>query len=178
MWYTTLGRSPFFRGVGKKPELYSSAMNVCHQTFLRLGVIPICPVNRILYLLKIPVSAIACLWSYLTPILIDPDSWEWHDKSSSRWEVAVEVWQAFNTIWYGASAAQCASLHDSRSPFLALGPLATRVGLTSSMLVRECFVTMFEHVCATTRLLPEGLRGVIITGQPGVGVYSFQPSLS
>ena len=132
-------------------------------------VISICPVNshpRILYLLQMPVSAIACLWSYLTPILIDPDSWEWQDESTSRWEVAVEVWQAFNTIWYGA---QCASLHDPRSPFLALGPLTTTAGLTS-MLVRECFVTMFEHVWATTRLSPEGLRGVIITGQPGVGV--------
>ena len=136
---------------------------------------PICLVNshpRILYLLQMPVSAIACLWSYLTPLLVllvDPDSWEWRDESISKWEVAVENWQAFNTIWYGASAAQCASLNDSRSPFLALGPLATTVGL-SSMLVRECFVTMFERVWATTRLSPEGLRGVIITGQPGVGV--------
>jgi len=103
---------------------------------------------------------------------IDPDSWEWHDESSSRWEVAVEVWQAFNMTWYGAEAA-----HDSCFPFLALGPLATTVGL-KSMLVRECFVTMVEHVWATTRLLPEGLRGVIITGQSGVGVYSFQPLLS
>jgi hypothetical protein len=123
-----------------------------------------------------PVSAIACLRSH-SPILIDPDSWEWHDESSSKWEVAVEGRQTFNTMWYGASVAQCASLHDSRSPYLVLGPLATAVGLRS-MLLRECFVTMVELVWETTRLRPEGLRGVIIAGQPGIGVYTFQPSLA
>ncbi len=103
--------------------------------------------------------------------MVDPDNWEWRDESISKWEVAVENWQAFNTIWYGASAAQCASLHDSRSPFLALGPLAATVGLTS-ILVRECYVTMVERIWSLALWL-DCFSGVVLTGQPGIGAYFF-----
>jgi hypothetical protein len=100
------------------------------------------------------------------PTFVDPDNWEWKAESRAIWMPAGKNWQNFCTKWYGVES-------QSASPFLSLEPLGPLDKLDpsiSSILVRESYVTMFDTVWAQV-IASEGSNGVIITGQPGIGVY-------
>jgi hypothetical protein len=109
---------------------------------------------------------------FLVPIFVDPNKWEWKAGSRAIWKSAEENWQCFRAKWYGATESQSASLVDPKSPSLSLEPLPPRFdpSITSSIFVRNSYVTMFDTVWAQAIAL-QGRRGVIITGQPGIGAY-------
>ena len=104
----------------------------------------------------------------LLPIFVDPRNWEWTVKSRAVWEPAEKNWQDFGAKWYGATESQSASLAESQS--LSLEPLPPRLNqdISSSIFVRESYVTMFDTIWAKAMTILEGY-GVIITGQPGIG---------
>jgi hypothetical protein len=114
----------------------------------------------------------------LLPTFADPDNWEWKDESRALWMPAEENWRNFHTKWYGVTESQSASpVFPSASPAfpsLSLEPLELFPDLdpstSSSILVRKSYVTMFNTVWAQA-ITSEGRKGVIITGQPGIGVY-------
>jgi hypothetical protein len=81
----------------------------------------------------------------LLPTLADPDNWEWKDRSRALWMPADEIWQNFRTKWYGVTESQSAS---PVFPSLSLEPLKPFPGFrpsTSSIFVRESYVTMSGH---------------------------------
>jgi hypothetical protein len=71
-------------------------------------------------------------------------------------------WKTFRKNWHGQSA----------SPgFQFLLPLPdVDPSISSSILVRESYVTMFDAVWAQA-IRSNGRKGAIITGQPGIGMY-------
>ncbi|KAJ3497409.1 hypothetical protein NLJ89_g10352 [Agrocybe chaxingu] len=101
----------------------------------------------------------------------DPANWQWSDGSRAVWELAQQDLQEFAARWYGATAAQCATLVDPEFPSL---PLPTPFNSSlSSILVRKSYVEIFNQVWARA-LSSQGLTGVLITGQPGIGKTLFQ----
>ncbi len=96
----------------------------------------------------------------LLPIFVDPSNWE----CRAVWEPAEEIWQDFRAKWYGVTESQ------SFSPVLSLEPLPGLDPISSLILVRESYVTMFDTVWARA-ITSRGRKGVIITGQPGIGAY-------
>ena len=82
--------------------------------------------------------------------------------------LAEENWQNFCTKWYGVTESQSAS---PEFPLLSLEPLPElNLSTSSSILVRKSYVTMFDIVWARA-IISEGRKGVIISGQPGIGAY-------
>ena len=123
------------------------------------------------YLIKMPVSERNHVGAIivrldLLPTFVDPDNWEWKtNESRAVWKPANVHWQNFRTKWYGVTESQ------SALPSLSLKPLPDlRPSTSSSILVRESYVTMFDTVWARA-ISSEGRTGVIITGQPGIGAY-------
>ena len=104
----------------------------------------------------------------LLPTFVDPYNWEWKDESKAVWMPAEENWQKFCTKWYGVTESQSAS---PEFPLLSLEPLPELdLSTSSSILVRESYVTMFDTVWARA-ISSRGRKGVIIAGQPGIGAY-------
>ena len=102
----------------------------------------------------------------LLPTLVDPGNWEWNAESRAVWMLAGERWQTFRKNWHGVPGGQSAS-----PGFQFLLPLpAVDPSISSSILVRESYVTMFDTVWAQA-MRSKGRKGVIITGQPGIGTY-------
>ncbi|KIL59542.1 hypothetical protein M378DRAFT_169206 [Amanita muscaria Koide BX008] len=98
----------------------------------------------------------------------DPDNWEWNAESRAVWMPAREDWQTFRQNWHGVTDDQSAS-----PGFQFLLPLPTvDPSITSSILVRESYITMFDTVWAQA-IISNGRIGVIITGQPGIGKTLF-----
>jgi hypothetical protein len=130
--------------------------------------------ETLLYLVKILVSepnhaGAIIVRLDLLPTFADPDNWEWKDRSRALWMPADEIWQNFRTKWYGVTESQSAS---PEFPALSLEPLKPLRGFdpskSSSILVRESYVTMFDTVWAKAMI---SSKGVMITGQPGIGAY-------
>ena len=121
------------------------------------------------YLIKMLVSPLMRSLFVLTyfPIFVDPNNWEWGAKSKAIWEPADEKWQGFNTKWYGTTVDG-----DPKHPSLSLEPLPINLdtSISSSIVIRKSYLTMFDTVWAQA-ISSKGREGVIITGQPGIGVY-------
>ena len=98
-----------------------------------------------------------------SPIFVDPNNWEWTPQSRATWVLAEEPWQEFRSKWYGAEPAA------NHSPTLSLEPLPLWDSI-SSIVVRECYPKIFDNIWACG-LSSHGDTGVIVTGQPGIGVY-------
>ena len=80
--------------------------------------------------------------------------------------LAGEDWQTFRRNWHGVTGGQSAS-----PGFQFLLPLpAVDPSISSSILVRESYVTMFDTVWAQA-MRSKGRKGVIIAGQSGIGTY-------
>ncbi|KIM35042.1 hypothetical protein M413DRAFT_449923 [Hebeloma cylindrosporum] len=106
----------------------------------------------------------------------DPNNWEWAPDSRATWELAEEPWQQFRSKWYGAepTAAHCASLDDPETPHFSLEPLHPYLeDCPSSILVRESYLTTFRDVWERG-LSTQGVCGLIVNGQPGIGNTLFQ----
>ena len=102
----------------------------------------------------------------LLPTPVDPDNWVWNAESRAVWMLAGEDWQTFRRNWHGVTGGQSAS-----PGFQFLLPLpAVDPSISSSILVRESYVTMFDTVWAQA-MRSKGRKGVIIAGQPGIGTY-------
>ena len=99
----------------------------------------------------------------LLPIFVlDPDNWKWEAKSKAIWEPADEKWQGFNTKWYGTT--------DSDPKSVELPPTNLDASTPSSIIVRKSYLSMFDTIWAKA-ISSKGRKGVIITGQPGIGAY-------
>jgi hypothetical protein len=96
------------------------------------------------------------------PTFVDPDNWEWRAQFRAKWTPAEEYLQNFRAKWYGVTESQSASAELSLKPLRNLDQ--------SIILVRESYVAMFDTVWAKA-ISSLGRRGVIITGQPGIGAY-------
>jgi len=109
----------------------------------------------------------------LTPICVDPDNWKWEEKG--HWAVASNCWQKFKEKWYGNIDNQQPS-SDGHLQSLSLEQLALEYlpfnNSSSSIFVRESYVTMFQLVWARA-MSSKGETGVLITGQPGIGAHLF-----
>jgi hypothetical protein len=105
-------------------------------------------------------------------LFVDPNNWEWKAESKAAWKPAEENWRQFHANWYGATESQSASLVDPKSPSLSLEPLRRGFdpSISSSIFIRESYVTMFDTVWAKA-IARQGRHGVIITGQPGTGAH-------
>ena len=101
---------------------------------------------------------------------VDFASWEW--LNISEWKLAAEPWQKFNEQWYGNTS--CAT-----SPGLSIESLVPYLtgNFSTTILVRKCHVEIFNRVWDLAMAL-DGLKGIIITGQPGSGTYYFPHSSS
>ena len=64
---------------------------------------------------------------------------------------------------------------DDSSVTLDVGDIEAGI---QSIIVLLSYVTMFDHVWAQAFRRRGPGKGVIITGQPGIGVLTFPPSLS
>ena len=81
--------------------------------------------------------------------------------------MAGDGWQAFNILWYGNVDGQ---IGDS----LDVGGIG---GPRLPIIVLHSYVTMFDHVWALAFKQNYPGNGVIITGQPGIGVFESLLSL-
>ncbi|CAA7260328.1 unnamed protein product [Cyclocybe aegerita] len=82
----------------------------------------------------------------------DPANWQWSEKSKGAWELALQDLQEFAARWYGAMAAQCATLVD---PKLLSLPLPAPFNSTlPSIIICKSYVEM--------------------ANQPGIGKTLFQ----
>ena len=90
----------------------------------------------------------------LLPTLVDPDNWEWEAESRAGWMPAGEDWQTFRKIWHGVTEGQSAS---PGFQFLLPRP-DVDPSISSSILVRESYITMFDTVWAQAIKQPIGKK--------------------
>ena len=95
--------------------------------------------------------------SDLTPS-VEAENWGWRIKSD--WNLAGDGWQTFNKLWYGNVDGQ---IGDSLDVSGIEGPKLP-------IIVLHSYVTMFDHLWALAFMQNDPGKGVIITGQPGIGV--------
>ncbi|PPQ87177.1 hypothetical protein CVT25_014676 [Psilocybe cyanescens] len=85
----------------------------------------------------------------LLPVFVDPANWVWEAQSRARWTPDKGSWRDFCDIWYGAMGTQSTALADPKSPSLSLGPIpGLGSWISSSVLIRDSYVTLFDAVWA------------------------------
>ena len=90
-----------------------------------------------------------------------------------RWNQAPDEWQAFLARWRSTTAHP--PLANSDTPTLSLGHLNVSElprDFPSTIFVRKSYIQMFHRIWLCALALPGTKRGVVITGQPGTGMYS------
>ena len=100
---------------------------------------------------------------------LDVDNWLWCEEHKKGWTKAGDDWQHFSKTW--RTASKCDGLTNSDLPTFNRPPLDNCTA-PEVIFVRKYFA-MFNRIwsCAL-KTIPTGVKsGILITGQPGFGMY-------
>jgi hypothetical protein len=116
------------------------------------------------------------------PMLIAGDQWVWPDGDKGQWQVVTGNYQDFYNKWRSAGSGskflnefpyQLSLGQDARNkpllPFHSDDPIGHR------LLVTRSYNDLFHHILEKRRMDEGVTRGVVLTGQPGVGVSRPDP---
>jgi hypothetical protein len=99
----------------------------------------------------------------------DPTNWTWEDPERHCWEKVAtrNPWQKFADKWRHSKELELGDLSGSFLNDISLPP-----SQDSSLMVRKCYLEAEKLIWKQARSMPG--TGVIITGQPGIGMIILQ----
>jgi hypothetical protein len=101
----------------------------------------------------------------LLTISAEPGNWKWLDKD--KWTEARVEWQDFCRKW-SASGELLSERSFIQSPRQIIEELPDISWIPYNIFIRESYVEMFNKVWSMG--LAEPTNGLVITGQPGIGM--------